>query len=115
MKLLFDQHLSPALVQRLSDLFPNSEHVWNVGLHDVADAEIWAYAREHGYSVISKDADFSELSMEHGFPPKLLWLRIRNWSTAEIEQLIRSRYSLIVDFESAADRGILAFFKRRAG
>jgi predicted nuclease of predicted toxin-antitoxin system len=114
-KLLFDHHLSPTLALPLSDVFPNSEHVWNLALHDAPDTEIWLYAREHGYSVVSKDADFSEISMHLGYPPKLLWLRIKNWSTAEIEQLIRSRYSLIVEFEAARDRGILAVFKRPAG
>jgi hypothetical protein len=29
-KLLFDHHLSPTLVDRLADLFPGSEHVWNI-------------------------------------------------------------------------------------
>lgn len=34
MKLLFDHHLSPSLVRRLRDLFPGSEHVWNLGLDE---------------------------------------------------------------------------------
>ena len=31
MKLLFDQNLSPKLVNRLADLFPDSSHVQSVG------------------------------------------------------------------------------------
>jgi predicted nuclease of predicted toxin-antitoxin system len=31
MKLLFDQNLSPKLVRRLADLFPDSSHVQAVG------------------------------------------------------------------------------------
>lgn len=66
MKLLFDHHLSPSLVLRLADLFPGSEHVWNVGLHNVPDTKVWLYAKEQGFTVVSKDADFSEISMELG-------------------------------------------------
>ena len=32
MNLLFDQNLSPRLVDRLEDLYPNSTHVGDVGL-----------------------------------------------------------------------------------
>jgi predicted nuclease of predicted toxin-antitoxin system len=47
LKLLFDHHLSPTLVARLTDLFPGSAHVWTLKLHDVPDSTIWLYAREH--------------------------------------------------------------------
>ncbi len=115
MKLLFDHHLSPTLVDRLAALFPKSDHVWNLKLHDVPDPMVWQYAREHDFIVVSKDADFSEISMKFGYPPKLIWLRIRNWSTEEIEELLRSSYSRIAEFTQAADRGILILFKKRAG
>jgi predicted nuclease of predicted toxin-antitoxin system len=113
-KLLFDHHLSPTLVERLSDLFPDSKHVWNLNLHNASDAEIWMYARENGFTVVSKDADFSEISMHLGYPPKLLWLRITNWSTREIEELIRSKYPLIAELPAATERGILVLFKKRS-
>ncbi|HYK05466.1 MAG TPA: DUF5615 family PIN-like protein [Thermoanaerobaculia bacterium] len=112
MKLLFDHHLSPTLVERLQDVFPDSEHVWNVSLHDVPDEAVWLYAREHGFAVVSKDADFSEISMQLGYPPKLIWLQIKNWSTGQIEELIRSRYPRIIELPDAADRGILVLFKK---
>ena len=78
MKLLFDHNVSPDLIRRLSDLFPGSDHVYHLSLHEEDDPVVWNYAREHGFIVVSKDADFSELSMVKGFPPKLLWLRIGN-------------------------------------
>ena len=115
MKLLFDHHLSPSLVHRLADLFPNSEHVWNVDLHSVPDETVWLYAREHGFTVVSKDADFSEISMQYGYPPKLIWLQIRNWSTDQVEELIRSRYPRIVALLDSEERGILVLFKKASG
>jgi predicted nuclease of predicted toxin-antitoxin system len=114
-RLLFDHHLSPSLVDRLADLFPGSQHVWYLKLHDVPDTTVWKYAREHGFTIVSKDADFSEVSMELGYPPKLIWLKIDNWSTDEVEQMIRAKHSLIAALPEATDRAILVLFKRRAG
>ena len=41
MKLLFDQNLSPRLIARLADLFPESVHVSDVELDRVGDLEVW--------------------------------------------------------------------------
>ncbi len=45
MKLLFDQNLSPRLVHRLADLYPNSTHVADVSLDRAFDKDIWTYAQ----------------------------------------------------------------------
>ena len=113
MKLLFDHHLSPTLVARFADLFPGSKHVWNLGLHNQPDPAVWLYAREHDFTIVSKDADFSEISMELGYPPKLIWLQIDNWSTDQVEELIRLSYAKIAALPKATDRAILVLFKSR--
>jgi predicted nuclease of predicted toxin-antitoxin system len=48
MKLLFDQNLSPRLVNRLAVLFPDSAHVQSVGLDCANDDQVWEYARLNG-------------------------------------------------------------------
>ena len=70
MKLLFDQNLAPSLVGHLHDLFPDSGHVFQCDLGDVSDIAIWEYARDNDFTLVSKDADFVELSILRGFPPK---------------------------------------------
>ena len=60
MKLLFDQNLSPLLASRLSDIFPESTHVQDVGLDRADDTEVWKYAGANGYIIVSKDSDFQE-------------------------------------------------------
>jgi predicted nuclease of predicted toxin-antitoxin system len=112
-KLLFDQNVSPALVDRIADLFPNSNHVFHLGLHEADDSVVWRYAREHEFIVVSKDADFSELSMLRGFPPKLLWLRLGNCLTREIEELLRSSHALIEKLNDDPEAGILSLFRKR--
>jgi predicted nuclease of predicted toxin-antitoxin system len=61
MKLLFDHNLPPLLVSRLADLFPQSQHVFVLGLDRATDFEIREYARETDYFIVTKDADFSDL------------------------------------------------------
>ena len=63
MKLLFDQHLSPRLVKSLADIYPDSDHVYPLGLDQADDKEIWDYARREGFLIATKDADFSDLCL----------------------------------------------------
>ncbi len=110
MKLLFDQNVSPSLVILLNDLFPGSDHVYPLNLGEAEDETVWTFARENDFIVVSKDADFSELSMLRGFPPKLLWLRTGNCRTSDIELLIRTNYAFVVQLVEDPERGILSLF-----
>jgi predicted nuclease of predicted toxin-antitoxin system len=107
LKLLFDQHLSPRLVKKLEDIFPNSSHVATLGLATAFDAEIWEAAKHDGYTILTKDVDFSELNLLRGFPPKVLWLQVGNCSTADVEGLIRGHESEIRAFEANPSYGVL--------
>jgi predicted nuclease of predicted toxin-antitoxin system len=75
MKLLFDHHLSRKLVARVADLFESS-HVVLHGLDQASDLEVWTFARANGYTIVTKDNDFNDLSTLLGAPPKIIWLRI---------------------------------------
>lgn len=88
MKLLFDQNLTPRLANRLSDIFPGSSHVFWLNLDRAADTVIWEYARAEGFLLVTKDADFSEMSTLFGFPPKVIWLRLGNCTANQIESLL---------------------------
>lgn len=98
MKLLFDHHLSRKLVARLTDQFPGSSHVAFHGLDDEEDTVIWEFARDQGYTIVSKDSDFTDISTLRGTPPKLIWLRVGNCTTTTIELILRSQYVTIVSF-----------------
>ncbi|MCY7417326.1 MAG: DUF5615 family PIN-like protein [Chloroflexi bacterium] len=45
MRLLFDQNLSYRLAARLADLFPDSSGLYQLGLAEADDADVWAAAR----------------------------------------------------------------------
>lgn len=98
MKLLFDHHLSRKLVARLADQFPASSHVVFHGLDQADDIDIWTFARANGYTIVTKDNDFNDLSALRGIPPKIIWLRIGNSTTARAEQVLRTHATLIATF-----------------
>jgi predicted nuclease of predicted toxin-antitoxin system len=58
MKLLFDENLSPKLPRLLAAQYPGSLHLRDCGLKGAADEEIWEYARDNGFAIVSKDSDF---------------------------------------------------------
>ena len=108
MKLLFDEYLSPRLVSSLSDVFPGSVHVRDMGLARATDDAIWAYARDHGLTIVSKDSDFHQMSFLRGPPPKIIWIRRGNCTTTDIEALLRSNRTEILAFGAEAEAAFLA-------
>ena len=98
MKLLFDQNLSPRLVQSLASLYPDSTHVREVGLQEADDQKVWEFARNDGFTVVSKDSDFRQRSFLLGFPPKVIWLRLGNCTTSDIEHVLKQRETAIRKF-----------------
>ncbi len=60
--------------------------------------------------IVTKDADFSELGVVKGFPPKIIWIRRGNCSTQNIESILRENYSAIRALSEDLETGILALF-----
>jgi len=89
--LLFDQNLSRRLPALLSAEFPGSEQVIAAGLATAGDRAVWTYAAARGLAIVSKDADFAQLSAVLGPPPKVIWLRIGNGPTRDVVALLRTR------------------------
>jgi len=109
-KLLFDQNLSPKLIRRLSDLYPNSDHLDLLRLGTAEDTLVWEHAKANGFVVVTKDADFADLSVLRGFPPKVVWIRRGNCSTANIEEILRDHNAEIEDLAADLTSGILTLF-----
>jgi len=107
MKLLFDQNLSPRLVERLSDIYPDSAHLDPLGLGQEDDRTVWKYAKQHNYLIVTKDSDFSELAVLLGFPPKVIWIRRGNCSTQTIEHILREHYGAIAQLDTDVTTGII--------
>jgi predicted nuclease of predicted toxin-antitoxin system len=107
MKLLFDHHLSRKLVIRLADVFPDSSHVALHGLERADDIDIWHFAQQHAFTIITKDSDMNDITALHGAPPKIIWLRIGNCSTSVTEMIIRRNQAMIEQFHRDPNGAIL--------
>ena len=107
MKLLFDQNLSPKLIKSLEDIFPDSNHVFPLGLDETDDTEVWKYAKENDFTLVTKDADFGDISVLRGFPPKVVWIRRGNCKTSDIENILRDNFDAIYQLENDKFVGLI--------
>ncbi|GAB1450941.1 DUF5615 family PIN-like protein [Draconibacterium sp.] len=107
MKLLFDQNLSPKLVDIFIDSFDDCQHLQIIGFGELDDLLVWEYAKINGYTIVSKDSDFNNLVSHLGFPPKVIWLRRGNCSTKIIIEIIKKHEEVIKSFISDSKNGIL--------
>lgn len=111
MKLLFDHQLSPKLVVRLADLYPDSTHVYLLGMDQTDDSLIWEFARDNGYAIVSKDADFGDFSLLRGHPPKVIWIRLGNCTTTQVEVAMRRHTIEISEFEIDLVIGLMTILR----
>jgi predicted nuclease of predicted toxin-antitoxin system len=107
MKLLLDENLSDRIVDKIIDLYPDSQHVKTLGLINTDDAIIWEFAKINSFVIISKDSDFHQRSLLYGHPPKFIYLRIGNSPTSKIVQILRDNLSTITQFDSSDTESIL--------
>jgi predicted nuclease of predicted toxin-antitoxin system len=107
-KLLLDENLSPRLSGSLSDLYPECVHVREVGLATASDDIVWQFAAEHGYVIVTKDADFNHRAFLLGAPPKVIWLRVGNACTADVAERLRRHGSEIAEFLQDEAAALLA-------
>jgi predicted nuclease of predicted toxin-antitoxin system len=108
MKLLLDQNLSHRLVGQLAAEYPGSAHVRDVGLARAPDPQLWAFAAANGFALVSKDSDFQHRAQVHGHPPKVIWIRLGNCTTAAVATLLRTRQRDVLAFDADPAASILA-------
>lgn len=106
--LLFDENLAARLVGELADLYPNCAHICDHGLAGSSDRAIWQYARDNDLVIVTKDEDFQRLSVLFGAPPKVIWVRLGNCSTADVVGLLRQHRNAINRFLTDEEAAFLA-------
>ena len=100
MKILLDANISWKLVNALKPIFGGCAHVDLIGLNVPAvDIEIWNYALENEYIIITKDNDFLDLLELKGFPPKIVLLKTGNNSSRALLELLKKIKPMIEDLE----------------
>ncbi|GAA3957042.1 DUF5615 family PIN-like protein [Mucilaginibacter dorajii] len=104
-RLIADENISWRLKKILSDweILPSNE----IKLNDrLTDLNIWRFAKNNDYAILTFDEDFCELQNLYSFPPKIIWLRTGNVNTQTIADLLNSLQKGILQFLSADDLGI---------
>jgi predicted nuclease of predicted toxin-antitoxin system len=111
MKLLFDQNISFKIVRLIEELFPESKQVIHLGLHDQSDLDIFEFARKNDFTIVTFDADFVDISIVRGTPPKIIWLRTGNLTTPAIATLLNAHHVTILNFIQTEPDAILEILK----
>lgn len=100
MKLLFDQNISYKIIKKLSEIFPECNHVTSLKLTNATDNQIWTFAKDNDYAIVTFDSDFLNLAALHGAPPKIILLKIGNKSTSQIATVLEEHAQIIFQFIS---------------
>jgi len=106
-KLLFDENLSRKLIALLAELYPGSAHVSEFDLLERPDREIWDFALQGDFVIVTNDADFYELAAALGPPPKVVWLRRWSHPTRDAAFVLRRDAVRITEFAADSGLGIL--------
>ena len=80
----------------------------DVGLARADAAAVWAHAAAHGFAIVTKDDDFRQRSFLRGAPPQVVWVRLGNCATADVEALLRARHADVLAFGADPEGALLA-------
>jgi predicted nuclease of predicted toxin-antitoxin system len=99
MKLLFDQNISHRLIFLIQDILPEAKQVRQINLENSSDKQIWEYAKEHDFTIVTFDGDFYDFSLVWGHPPKIVWIRSYNQTTKIVDEILRKHFNTLLDFQ----------------
>ena len=111
MKLLLDANLSWRLEKKLTEDFAEVFRVDSCGLPIPAtDISIWNWAKDHDAVIVTNDEDFMRFTLQKGFPPNVVLLRIGNQSTSGVAATIKIKKEDIERLYRSQEYGILEIF-----
>jgi predicted nuclease of predicted toxin-antitoxin system len=102
-RFLVDNQLPRALATLFEKLGHEAVHVLDVELSQADDVAIWAYAAQHGYTIISKDADFADLVLLARTEVRVIWVRIGNCRKSALLETFKKSMKTIEDELSAGE------------
>jgi len=111
MKLLLDENLSWRICKKLSPFFEEVIHASSLKINQPADDwSIWNFAKQNGYTIISKDDDFEKIVLLRKAPPKLIYLKTYNLDTTKLINLIIDNKDEIIAFEHSEANDIFEIY-----
>ena len=107
MKLLLDQNLSRYLLTPICEIWADSSHLALIGMATASDKEVWDFAANNGYGIVSKDNDFVQMATFFGAPPKVVLLSVGNASTNDIKHCLITHQKVINEFYYNKEEALL--------
>lgn len=106
-KLLLDENLSHRLVPALEAAFPGTTQVVLAGLSGADDRSVWAYAKAHGFVLVTKDDDFHHLATLYGAPPVVVRLAFGNCSNARVIEALLAHKTALAELLDQGETGLV--------
>ncbi len=78
MRFLIDANLPPSLAAWLTAEGFEARHTFDIELASATDRQIWGYAKDHDFIIITRDEDFILLNTVEPEGPRVVWVRIGN-------------------------------------
>jgi predicted nuclease of predicted toxin-antitoxin system len=103
-RFLIDSQLPVALARLLSSAGSVSLHVGEVGLAQAPDSEIWRYAADRQFILVSKDEDFFHRAARPGASVQLVWIRLGNCRKAALLATIEGTWPRVCACLQAGER-----------
>lgn len=99
MKLLLDANISWRIIKLVGDNFSDSLHAKDLKINQPAkDIEIWQFAKQNNFTILTHDDDFEKLLLLKGVPPKVIILKTFNKNTKQIAEILISKKETIESF-----------------
>ena len=96
MRFLVDAQLPPALATWLLTQNHEAEHVFDLGLADAEDLQIWSHAAKTQFVLITKDEDFLTVRSSLPDEPSVVWLRIGNATNRVLIDWFAKRFPAVL-------------------
>ena len=80
----------------------------SINMRGATDEAIWSFARDHGFTLVSKDDDFRSLALVRGAPPKVVWLQIGNAPTSKVADLLRANFLALEAFSNEPAEALIS-------
>ncbi|MEQ1587035.1 MAG: DUF5615 family PIN-like protein [Cyclobacteriaceae bacterium] len=97
-------------MKSIISVFPQSIHVTNDLARVKRDSEIFQYAKENDYTILTFDEDFYDLQLLRGYPPKINWLRFGNSGNVKVISKLIEHQNGIASFIANSEVGILEIY-----
>jgi len=107
MKILLDENVSWRIIKLIENYFDEVKHISTISSNRLSDKDIWDFAKNNNFTILTYDSDFRNFVSYYNYPPKVVWLRTGNISKSKLAELIKNNIDSIIEFGTNDDFGIL--------